>query len=347
MFMVMFMLIIIPAYNPDHHLINVLKDLKGKIDHKILIVNDGSSEDSNEVFSEAKKYAIVINHDINKGKGRAMKTALEYVRDNFPDEDGVVFVDADGQHKAKDVKKLIDSFEKNNDSLILGVRVFDKDVPFKSRMGNKITRTIFKIFTSKYISDTQTGLRAISTKFIPFLLRINGDRYEYEMNMLIDAVAKKIDVLEVPIETVYEDKKNKTSHFRAFRDSFLVYKVFLKFSMSSVSCIAIDYVSFLIFLGIFVNAASMIFLSNVLARVISATVNFNINNRVVFKYNGKHKCAIQYFSLATGIILVNSLILYLFTSWFGIIPAIAKLIVDLMLFFVNFTIQHKYIFKDR
>lgn len=348
MLMVISMLIVIPAYNPDYHLIKTLKSLKSKLDNKILIVNDGSDSSKDKIFKEAKEYAVVIKHDVNKGKGRAMKTALEYIEKKYPKEDGVVFVDADGQHKTRDVKAMIDSFKKNQDAMILGVRVFDQEnVPFKSKIGNKITRFIFKVFTSKYISDTQTGLRAISTKYIPFLLKVSGERYEYEMNMLIDAVNKKIDIVEVPIDTVYESKKNLTSHFKVFRDSFLIYKIFLKFAVSSFTCVSIDYFSFLMFMEIYGSSPIMITFANLSARLISATINYNINSKVVFKQNISKKSALQFFTLATGIISVNSLILYVFNSIFGIVPALAKILVDLLLFFVNYSVQHKYIFKDR
>lgn len=342
------MRIVIPAYNPDHHLIDALKSLKKELKYKILIVNDGSDKNKNKIFNEAKEYAEIISHDVNKGKGRAMKTALEYIKERYPKEDGVVFVDADGQHKTKDVKKMIDAFYNNQDSLILGCRIFDsEDVPLRSKIGNKITIFVFKMFTSKYISDTQTGLRAVSTKYIPFLLKIEGERYEYEMNMLIESVSRKISIVEIPIDTIYESKKNLTSHFRTFRDSYLIYKRFLKFVMSSLSCTAVDYVSFLIFLSIFGNSASMMFLSNISARLISGTINYNINKKLVFKCRNKKNTAFHFFLLATGIILTNSLILLSFTKIFGIVPAVAKLMVELMLFIVNYTVQHKYIFKDR
>ena len=342
------MLIVIPAYNPDYHLIKTLKSLKSKLNNNILVVNDGSDISKNDIFEEAKEYATVICHDVNKGKGRAMKTALQYIKDNNIDEDGVVFVDADGQHKAKDVKRMIDSFYENKDSLILGVRVFNSiHVPFKSKMGNKITIFIFRLFTHKYISDTQTGLRAISTKYIPFLLKVEGNRYEYEMNMLIDTVNKKINIVEVPIETVYEDKKNSTSHFKVFRDSYLIYKKFLKFALSSFSSSVVDYIAFLIFLSIFGSSTSMMFLSNILARLISGTVNYFINKKLIFKHKDKTNSALQYFLLATFIILLNSGILLLLAKIFKIVPAIAKIIVELTLFLLNYRIQHRLIFKEK
>lgn len=224
------MVVIIPAYNPDYHLLDVLKELKNLLDNKIIIVNDGSdnTDEINKIFEHAKEYGIIINHKVNMGKGAAMKTGMKYVKDQYPYEDGITFVDCDHQHKAPDVKKMIESFNNNKDSLILGVRVFDKDVPIKSRLGNKITRNIFKLLTRKYISDTQTGLRSINTKYIPLLLNIEPNRFDYEMDMLITFVKNNINIVEVSIETIYENKENKTSHFRGFKDSYLIYKILLK-----------------------------------------------------------------------------------------------------------------------
>lgn len=337
------MLIVIPAYNPDYHLLDVLKSLKKTIKNKVIVVNDGSDESCNEIFIKASEYALILKHDVNKGKGAAMKTALSYIKDNMNDVDGVIFVDADGQHKAHDVKRLIEVFNENSDSLIIGCRVFDNDIPIRSKIGNKITRFIFKSFTGKYVSDTQTGLRAISTKYIPILLKIDGDRYEYEMNMLVDIVKNKINIKEVPIDTIYEDKKNSTSHFKVFRDSFLIYKVFLEFVLSSLICGLVDYVAFLLFTLLLGKVGIMIVLANIFARFISATINYTINKNVVFK--SKNKSLIKYILLAIFIILTNSLILYILTNILHISPAISKIIVEALLFIVSYNVQQKIIFK--
>ena len=98
------MTIIIPAYNPDNHLLNVVKELK---DYNIIVVDDGSA--SKEIFEKLKNVTL-LKHDINMGKGKAMKTAMEYVYKNNLD-DGIIFVDADGQHKTKDIKKIINIFK--------------------------------------------------------------------------------------------------------------------------------------------------------------------------------------------------------------------------------------------
>lgn len=332
------MTIIIPAYNPDYHLINLVKKLKK---YNIIIVDDGSK--SKEIFKSLNNITI-LKHEVNKGKGQAMKTAMEYVYKNTKEE-GIIFVDADGQHKPKDIEKIINIFNRNKDSIILGIRQFDKEVPFKSRMGNKITKYLFRLFTGKNIQDTQTGLRALNTKYIPFLLKIEGNRYEYEMNMLLEIVSNKINIIEVPIETVYEDKKNSTSHFKVIKDSFLIYKKFLKFILSGLICFIIDYLSFIILIKLLKQNPTNIFISNIIARFISATINYNINKKIVFKSN--KKSVYEYIMLSLGIILINSLILNIFISKMNINIYIAKILIELILFIINFIIQNNIIFKEK
>ena len=337
------MVIIIPAYNPDNHLINVLKDLKKVTNNKIIIVNDGSTG-KEKIFNEAKKHALVIDHEVNKGKGAAMKTAMKYVKENMPDEDGVIFVDADGQHKATDVKKMIEAFNEHKNSLILGVRVFSNDIPKKSLIGNKLTRLVFKLYTHKYVSDTQTGLRCFSTKYIPKMLKIEGNRYEYEMNQLVEFAKSKIDIYEVPIETIYEDKKNSTSHFNPIKDSILIYKVFLKFILSGLGSAVIDYIGFILFTLLLGKEGYHIVIANILARVISSSFNYTINKNVVFK-KGSNTLP-KYIALVIIVLMMNSTLLYIFTNIFNIHHALAKIFVEVSLFLFSYKMQQIFIFKE-
>lgn len=340
------MVLVIPAYNPDYHLLDTLKSLKETLNNRMIIVNDGSVNNSEVIFKEASKYGVILTHKVNKGKGAAMKTAMKYILENMKNENGVIFVDADNQHKAHDVKRMIDAFNNNKDSLILGCRVFDlKQVPIRSRIGNKITRTIFKLYTHVYVSDTQTGLRCISTKYIPYLLKIEGNRFDYEMNMLVNVCKKKINITEVPIDTVYEDKKNSTSHFKVFKDSFLIYKVFLKFIIVSISSFALDYILFLLFTLLLGKNGIFVILSNVFARLISASFNYILNKNIVFK--GENKSLPKYILLCLAILIMNSTLLYLLTNLINIIPWIAKIIVEVFLFLISFNLREKYVFKEK
>ena len=216
---------IIPAFNPDEKLIKIVKELK-KYFKKIIIVNDGSESD--EVFKKLEGYkeCVILTHKENYGKGRALKTAFSYYQDNLlKDYNGVIALDCDAQHKVSDVIKISNVLDKNN-NFILGTRLFNtKETPLRNKMGNRITSRVFKILYHIYLKDTQTGLRARPNRLIPFLLTIPGDRFEYEINELIELVKKNEKIEEVDIETVYLTDSNKKSNFKVIKDSYKIYKL--------------------------------------------------------------------------------------------------------------------------
>ena len=213
-------IILIPAYEPDDKLITLLKTISKDID--IVIVNDGSNNQYDEIFKAAKEYAHVIQYHDNMGKGYALKEGIKYINDNYHDY-VIVTVDADGQHKITDAIKLCEYAKEHRDTLVLGKRTWDKTMPLRSRIGNTITRKVFHLKTGLKIYDTQTGLRAFSNELVDYVLSTPGDRYEYEMNMLLDLKSHHIKHHEIPIETIYIDH-NKSSHFNSIKDSYIIYK---------------------------------------------------------------------------------------------------------------------------
>ena len=104
------MIVIIPAYQPDEKLVRLVEELKENTNYAIVIVNDGSSPDRDGVFSSLENSAVILRHPENRGKGAAIKTGLDYVYKNCPNTDGVVTVDADGQHLVKDIIRVVDTF---------------------------------------------------------------------------------------------------------------------------------------------------------------------------------------------------------------------------------------------
>ena len=216
---------IIPALNPDLKLINLVNELK-KTFKKIIIVNDGST--SNEIFNELKenKECIILTHEINMGKGEALKTAYRYYIDNLiNDYDGVITLDADGQHAVSDTIEMSKLVKKENKT-ILGTRLFNtKETPFRNKMGNRITSKVFKLLYGVYIKDTQTGLRAFPNRLIKLMTEVEGSRFEYEINVLIELVKNKEEIYEYDIKTIYLENSNKGSHFNVFKDSYKIYKL--------------------------------------------------------------------------------------------------------------------------
>ena len=221
-------IILIPAYNPDNKLLKLLKEIDNQ--YPVIVINDGSDKITNDIFKTAQKYAHVITYKENMGKGYALKTGINYIDDNYQDYI-IVTMDADGQHALKDAINLGDISKDNPDTLIIGKRDFSKNAPLRSRIGNHITRKVFKMKTKLSIYDTQSGLRAFSYQLVDYMLNVPGYRYEYEMNVLLYLNDNHIKHKEVPIETIYLNH-NRSSHFKVMRDSYLIYKNIFKYRRS-------------------------------------------------------------------------------------------------------------------
>lgn len=218
---------LIPSYNPTSILITLAKELS-QDNYEVIVVNDGSNTNLDHIFKSCSKYAKVISYSQNQGKGYALKQGLNYIQNNYSKPYYVVTMDSDGQHLIKDANHLINQSIKYPDSLILGKRIRDKNIPLRSTIGNNITRFVYHQITKIDIYDTQTGLRAFSNKLIDKLSQIEGNRYEYEINVLLTMAKEKVNIQEVEIETIYIDE-NKSSHFNPIKDSYRIYKSIFKF----------------------------------------------------------------------------------------------------------------------
>lgn len=247
-----------------------------------MLVDDGSEAKYQPLFQELGEMCIVLHHPRNLGKGAAIKTALRYVKEELWEYDVIGTMDADGQHMTEDMERVLEQAALHPEALVLGCRTVDGKMPWKSRMGNRITRAVFRRATGAWISDTQTGLRAFFAKLLEQMLAVPGERYEYEMNVLMDCVRQKIPLIEVPVQTIYQDRKNSSSHFRRVRDSFRIYRKLLRFSAVSLSSFVLDYGLFALFTLLFSGISWGIGASNILARFLSATWNYLGNCRLVF-----------------------------------------------------------------
>lgn len=219
-------IILIPAYEPTIQFIELLKKLK-KEKLNTVVVNDGSDNTYDEIFNKAKDYATILNHDVNKGKGRALKTGIEYINKKYKKDYVIITMDCDGQHTIKDALKLGEYTLNHNQELVTGKRIRNEKTPLRSKLGNAITRFVYRTITGLDVYDTQTGLRAFSNKLTPLMLEIEGERFEYEMNVLLTCSSRKIKITEIQIDTIYIEN-NSGSHFHSIKDSFKIYKELLK-----------------------------------------------------------------------------------------------------------------------
>lgn len=290
----------------------------------------------------------MLTHSENLGKGHALKTGLDYIWKNYPANSVVVTLDADGQHTVPDAIRCIERAQAEPGSLVLGCRVFHGDIPLRSRFGNKLTRMVYRLSSGVSVSDTQTGLRAFSAEMIPFLLTISGERYEYEMNVLLECPKVNLPIREVPIATIYENH-NSGSHFHAFRDSFRIYRDILKFAGSSFISFLVDYSLYSLLVIVTASwGTSSIPFSNITARIISASINFTINRNLVFhSQKSVLHTGTQYFLLASCILCGNTILLSWLVNTVGLNRFGAKLITELIFFTLSWIIQKTIIFRKR
>lgn len=350
-------IILIPAYHPDDKLIEYVSQLNESYVKHIIVVNDGSGTEYQDIFDKCEKHdkCKVISYENNMGKGFALKTGLKYCMDNFSDYDGVITCDADGQHLLEDTLKITDQLVANKNSLVLGVRDFTlQNIPWRSRFGNTLTSSIFKFVFHKDISDTQTGLRGIPANLVPFMIDIKGDRFEYETNVLVNCFNNSISILQIPISTVYIDD-NGSSHFNAVVDSakiyWVIFRQYILYALSAITSFLIDISSYSLIIGaVFVRSSSYgIYIASYFSRTISSIANYMMNRRIVF--NSKDnvcKSALKYAATVLLVITVSSNLVKLFSTLLSVPlehTPIIKVCVDVFLFCITYMIEKHWVFK--
>lgn len=375
--------VVLPSYKPDDNLLRCVEGLKSAGFTDIIVVDDGGGADYNKYFDKVREIAgcTVLVHETNRGKGAALKTAFSWYLENR-DGRGVITVDGDGQHRPSDIIACAEKLYGEN-SVVLGSRDFSSpDIPKRSSFGNKFSCFVFKTFVGMKIGDTQTGLRAIPTEFLPDLLKVKGDRYEYETNMLLYMKRNEIPYTEVKIETVYVDD-NATSHFRPVKDSARIYSLILKhlftstfilFLGNSMICYLFDMIMFVILdwllspIDAFAAIAGGVLLAVTtygIPRILSSLLNYCIN-RLIFKRQGGSvlKTMIKYYLLVAFNLAVGSITVYLIAmlllkfdgvvafcsnipgdSPSTVLKSMVKIVVDGLLYICSYNVQKHLIFK--
>lgn len=342
--------IIIPVYNPSNnfeHFASELIEAMSLLKNRVIFVNDGCNDDWLDAFARLsqKDNVTVLSHDVNLGKGAALKTAMGHVSNNFPECIGVVTADADGQHSVKDIARICEAahYDQHKDDLILGVREFDEKTPLKSKIGNVITRLIFYVLTAIKISDTQTGLRFIPYKYLEDMLTISSGGYAFEMEMLLWAKQNNISFHTVPIETIYIDD-NKGSHFKPFTDSIKIYAVLFKQVISSSITAVVDLIAF----ALFFHFTSALFWANAFSRTVAFPVYYYMNRDFVFKQKHLGFHPVPKLILA---IIVSGLFSYslqlAFQTYLSWPEVVSKLLVETFVFFVNFVILRDFVYQKK
>lgn len=237
-------LILIPSYQPSDVLNSLVKSLKDNL-YKLLVVDDGSGEKYEHIFLECEKYADVIHFINNKGKGEALKTGFSYALEHYNDIDYVITVDGDGQHKIDDINEMNDLISQK-DCIVIGERLFNTKIPWKSKIGNSLSKFSQGLCTYRYMHDNQCGLRAFPVRYLALLTKIKGSRYEYEMMVLNHLQMKEIRFISMEVETVYENN-NATTHFRPIKDTLLIQGSIFAYGLINLSSFFFGLIAALLF----------------------------------------------------------------------------------------------------
>ena len=348
--------VIVPCLNPDEKLMQVVRGMLAQGFSHVLVVNDGSAAEYQPLFDEAAAVpeCTVLGYEVNRGKGYALRTAFSYVMENWPWCEGVITVDADNQHTPHDTANVAMDMLAHPDTVVIGCRDFKKaGVPRHNRMGNLITSFVFKVLCGIKLSDTQTGLRGIPASCLKaFCDEVEGDRYEYETNMLLYMKTAGIPFIERSIDTVYIEG-NKSSHFKVFRDSAKIYAPILKFGLGSGLSTVIDLTIFTVLCKVFdsLPTSQEILIATVGARVCSSLFNYAYNKTRVFENDSSHKqTLVRYYIVAVCQMTLSWLcvtgLVTLFSAQGGF-KTVLKLIVDFILFFCTFQVQREWVFKKK
>lgn len=341
--------IIIPAYEPNEQLPEFIKQLS-KDFKRIVVVDDGSSGNNKYIFDDLNEISTdvkILRHDKNLGKGNALKTAFAFILDQGDDISGIITADADGQHRVEDCLECAQKLQENMNEkvLVLGSRNWTKAaeaIPLRSRFGNLLTAFLVKNLFHMPVTDTQTGLRGIPRVLIADLLEVKGERYEYEMNMLMWCNKNGIRFVEVPIQIIYQNN-NESSHFKPVQDSLRIYSTFIKYSISSLMSVGIDYLFFILASLITDNIWIMV----ATGRVTSAGINFYVNKKVVFKNSEKMGWQIaKYLFLVCFSGMITGSALKILTSLTGCNIILLKIIVETAMYFFNYKVQKWIVFKN-
>ncbi|MFF1383157.1 GtrA family protein [Arthrobacter sp. NPDC058288] len=339
------MIILIPAYEPDQQLPALIRSIRDAEPWAtVVVVDDGSGPAYRDVFDAVKALGChVIGYARNRGKGFALKTGFGFIADHLPGRN-VVCADSDGQHTIIDILRVAAAVKSGSTAIVLGTRSFTGNIPARSRFGNNATRLLFTLATGQRISDTQTGLRGYPASMLPWLRSVHGERYEYELNLLLEAAQADYAITSVDIATVYLDR-NSGSHFRPLADSARIYAPLLKFLASSFSAFLVDTV---VFLALILITDSLL-LAVLGARAVSSAVNFAVNRRLVFKHGSEKPAAqtgVRYFGLVVVLLAANFGLLAAFEALsLPVLPA--KILAETVLISISFMVQQRFLFSRK
>ena len=346
--------VIIPAYKPGDNLIGLINDLRDNGFNRIIVVDDGNGNTMAGFFQhlEEKFGAVVLHHGINLGLGRSLKTAFNYAICNYEDIKGCVISDCNGIYKISDICKCAEALADNPDSLIITKRQkTDVDIELSNRVINSIFTYSYRFLFGLTVSDPQSILKAIPVKYMKKLLRVVGEGYPFDTNIIVYTKNYHIDVIEIECETEYSRRKTP-GKYRTLRESFFIYVNFATYMFISIWATIVDILLFTLLCAVleqfhFLKSSQIyIYISTIIARIVSATMSYLFNFRFVFKKKKGRKETFKRFVLVAGCqMLVSAIIVSTIHRYVGGEEVLIKIPTDFALFFIVYQINRKFVFK--
>lgn len=211
--------VIIPCYNEAGKIKEtILKIADLNFEKKIIVVDDGSKDQTFKQVKDSFNDVILLRHKINLGKGAALKTGCEgALKLGF---DAILFVDADGQHSPKFIPEIMEKMEKENLDIVFGSRKMDsKTMPVVFYFGNKFLTFVTNFISGAKISDSQSGFKAFKASVYDKLKWQSCD-YSVETEIIVNTAKNKLKYGEIFIDTIYNDKYKGTTPFHGFKILF-------------------------------------------------------------------------------------------------------------------------------
>ncbi|WP_421077971.1 glycosyltransferase family 2 protein [Methanothermococcus sp. Ax23] len=198
--------VVVPAYNEEEMIGNTLKKLKDEGYKNIIVVDDGSRDNTYNIAKE--EGVIVCKHIINRGLGGALGTGIKCALEYNPKI--IITFDADGQHDPRDIEKVAKPILNENYDVIIGSRLMDekevKNMPKIKRIGNWGLNFLTYLMGGHFITDSQSGLRAFSNKAAKILInQLKSNKYEVSSEFVVLIKRNNLKFKEIPIKTIYTD----------------------------------------------------------------------------------------------------------------------------------------------
>lgn len=302
-------IVVIPAYEPDNQLIPLVQQLVDE-NLKVIVVDDGSGKNYSSIFETVKNNADVVTLENNCGKGAALKAGFKYIKSNYPECEHFITCDADGQHKPEDVIRILDKLH-NGEKFVLTVRKRTGKIPFRSKFGNDLSKIVYTLLTNRYLSDNQSGLRGFNVCHLDWLIDVERNNYDYEMNVLYYAAKKGLKISTLEIEAIYIEN-NASSHFSPVKDTLRIYRSL--FHLARGTMISFGVAEILILLSNIFWGGKHLTFTIATAGAVSLLCSILLNQYIFFKHIklNEHLNTVVYTIIAYFVYMLMCLIVSLF-----------------------------------